>query len=148
MTLIEQVRGEMMTALKERNSEKKEALSGLLSALKAKAIDKRSDLTLEEEQAVVSREVKQLKETIETAPQGYDEIVDKSKRCIEYFFVYLPAQMSTDDIKAAIEKVIKDLAIAEPAAKDKGIIMKNLMPLTKGKADGALVNEILATYFN
>lgn len=148
MSMIDDVRKEMMQALKERNTDKKEALSALLAALKAKFIDKRSELTQEEEIAVVAREVKQLKETIDTAPAGYDEIVDKCKKSIEYFSVYLPKQMSEDEIKKAIDGVLAQLNITAPTAKDKGLIMKNLMPITKGKADGKLVNDILATYFN
>ena len=53
MALIDQVRSEMMAAMKEKNTVKKEALSALLAALKSKAIDKRADLTAEEEIAVV-----------------------------------------------------------------------------------------------
>ncbi|MEG1895258.1 MAG: GatB/YqeY domain-containing protein, partial [Oscillospiraceae bacterium] len=129
------------------DTEKKEALSALLAALKAKFIDKRSDLTQEEEQGVVLREVKQLKETIETAPAGYEDVVAKAQKTIEYFSVYLPQQMSEGEIKAAIETVLAALSLSAPTPKEKGIIMKNLMPLTKGKADGKLVNDILATYF-
>lgn len=147
MALIDQVRSEMMAALKERNSEKKDALSALLSALKAKAIDKRSDLTAEEEIAVVQREVKQLKETIDTAPAGYEDVVETCKRKIEYYSVYLPKQMDKEEIKATIKSVLDSLGLTNPTAKEKGIIMKNLMPLTKGKADGKLVNEILSTFF-
>lgn len=147
MTLIEQVRGEMMKALKEHNTEKKEALSALLSALKAKAIDKRSDLTSEEEIAVVQKEVKQLKETMDTAPAGYEEVVESCKRKIDYYTAYLPKQMSEEEIKQTIQSVLSSLSLEQPTAKDKGIIMKNLMPLTKGKADGKLVNEILSTFF-
>lgn len=147
MALIDNVRKEMMAALKERNTEKKDALSALLSALKAKAIDKRADLTPEEEIAVVQREVKQLKETMDTAPAGYEEVVETCRRKIEYYAVYLPKQMDEEEIKATIKSVLAALGLENPTAKEKGIIMKNLMPLTKGKADGKLVNEILSTFF-
>ena len=147
MALIDQVRSEMMAALKEKNSEKKEALSALLAALKSKAIDKRADLTAEEEIAVVQREVKQLKETMDTAPAGYEEVVATCKRKIEYYTVYLPKQMDEEEIKATIKSVLDALGLEKPTPKEKGIIMKNLMPLTKGKADGKLVNEILSTFF-
>ncbi len=147
MALIDQVRSEMMAALKEKNTEKKEALSALLAALKSKAIDKRSDLTAEEEIAVVQREVKQLKETIETAPAGYEEMAESCRRKLEFYSAYLPKQMSEEEIKAAIQSVLDSLKISAPTPKEKGIIMKNLMPITKGKADGKLVNEILSTYF-
>ena len=122
-------------------------MSALLSALKAKAIDKRADLTTEEEIAVVQREVKQLKETMDTAPAGYEEVVETCRQKIEYYSVYLPKQMDEEEIRATIKSVLDSLGLAAPTAKEKGIIMKNLMPLTKGKADGKLVNEILSTFF-
>ena len=147
MALIDTVRSEMMAAMKEKNTIKKEALSALLSALKAKAIDKRSDLTAEEEIAVVQREVKQLKETMDTAPAGYEEVVETCRKKIEFYSVYLPKQMDEEEIKATIKSVLDALGLEKPTPKEKGIIMKNLMPLTKGKADGKLVNDILSTFF-
>ena len=147
MALIDTVRSEMMAAMKEKNTIKKEALSALLSALKAKAIDKRADLTAEEEIAVVQREVKQLKETMDTAPAGYEEVVEICRQKIEFYSVYLPKQMDEEEIRAAIKSVLDSLGLEAPTAKEKGIIMKNLMPLTKGKADGKLVNDILSTFF-
>ena len=147
MALIDQVRSEMMAAMKEKNTVKKEALSALLAALKSKAIDKRSDLTPEEEIAVVQREVKQLKETMDTAPAGYEAVVEECKKKLEFYTVYLPKQMDEEEIKATIKSVLDALGIEAPTAKEKGIIMKNLMPLTKGKADGKLVNDILSTFF-
>ena len=59
----------------------------------------------------------------------------------------MPKQMSEDEIKETIKGVLANLGIENPTAKQKGIIMKNLMPLTKGKADGKLVNEILSGFF-
>jgi uncharacterized protein YqeY len=147
MALIDQVRSEMMAAMKEKNTVKKEALSALLAALKSKAIDKRSDLTAEEEIAVVQREVKQLKETMDTAPAGYETVVEECRQKLEFYTVYLPKQMDEEEIRATIQSVLDSLGLAAPTAKEKGIIMKNLMPLTKGKADGKLVNDILATFF-
>ena len=147
MALIDQVRSEMMAAMKEKNTVKKEALSALLSALKNKAIDKRADLTAEEEIAVVQREVKQLKETMDTAPAGYETVVEECRQKLEFYTVYLPKQMDEEEIRATIKSVLDSLGLAAPTAKEKGIIMKNLMPLTKGKADGKLVNDILATFF-
>ena len=147
MALIDQVRSEMMAAMKEKNTVKKEALSALLAALKSKAIDKRADLTQEEEIAVVQREVKQLKETMDTAPSGYEAVVEECKAKLAFYTVYLPKQMDEEEIKATIKSVLDSLGLEAPTMKEKGIIMKNLMPLTKGKADGKLVNDILATFF-
>ena len=68
MSKIDTVRAAMMQAMKDKNKERKDALSLLLSALKSKQIDKRADLTEEEENAVIFREIKQAQETIDTTP--------------------------------------------------------------------------------
>ena len=68
MGMIEDVRSQMMEAMKSRDKDRKDALSMLLSALKNKAIDKRADLTQAEEFEVVKKEMKQTKETMELAP--------------------------------------------------------------------------------
>lgn len=68
MSKIDEVRSAMMAAMKAKDKERKDALSALLTALKNKAIDKRADLTEEEETQVILKEIKQLKETIEMTP--------------------------------------------------------------------------------
>ena len=54
--------------------------------------------------------------------------------------------MSVEQITEIIRSVLDELGLAQPTAKDKGAIMKVLMPKVKGKADGKLVNELLMTY--
>ena len=148
MTMIETVRKQMMEAMKARDSVRKDALSALLGALKAKAIDKRTDLTEEEELSVISHEVKQLRETIETTPADHTALIDEARARIAVYAEFLPAQMDEAAIRKAIEEVLGQLNLAAPTVRDKGAIMKALMPLTKGKADGKLVNQILGSYFH
>ena len=100
MSKIEEVRSAMVAAMKAKDKETKETLSALLAALKNKAIDKRADLTEEEEVQVI------------------------------------------------MKATLTELSIDTPTAKDKGRIMKVLMPKVKGKADGKLVNETLMSYLN
>lgn len=147
MGMIDTVRSEMMTAMKNKDKVRKDALSALLAALKAKMIDNKGELSEEDAVAVVSREVKQLKETMETAPENYVDVIEECKAKIDILSEFMPKQMSEDEIKNVIKTVLAQLNIENPEAKQKGIIMKNLMPLVKGKADGKLVNEILAGFF-
>lgn len=56
--------------------------------------------------------------------------------------------MDADEIKAIISGVLADLGIDAPTGKDKGRIMKELMPKVKGKADGKLVNEIVGSFMS
>lgn len=68
MSMTKEVQQQMMAATKAKDAERKAALSLLLSALKAKAKDKRADLTEEEENAIIQKEIKQTREAMEAAP--------------------------------------------------------------------------------
>ena len=147
MALMDDVRAGMMAAMKNKDKVRKDALSALLSAMKSKAIDNKGELTDDDAIAVVAREIKQLKETMDTAPETYVEVKEEGAAKIAVLSEFMPKQMDVEEIKEVIRGVLASLGLEKPEAKQKGIIMKNLMPLVKGKADGKLVNEILATFF-
>ena len=142
MSKIDEVRADMVKAMKAGDKESKETLSMLLAALKNKAIDKRSDLTAEEETQVILKEIKQTKETLEMTPADRTEIIDECNKRLA------PKMMDEAEIRAVIDATLSEVGIEAPEAKDKGKIMKVLMPKVKGKADGKLVNDILMTYMN
>jgi len=147
MSKIDLVRAEMMKALKNRDAARKETLSLLLSALKAKSIDKRAELTEEEENAVIQKEIKQAQETMDFAPADRTDIIEECKQRIAVLSEFAPKMLSEDEIKAILDKTLQDLGIQEPKASDKGRIMKALMPAVKGKADGALVSKLVDALF-
>lgn len=147
MTKIDEVRAAMVTAMKAKDKERKDALSMLLSVLKNKAIDKREDLTEAEENDVIAKEIKQCKDTIDTAPADRTIIINQCKFRISVYEEFAPKQLSADEIKALIQSVINELAIENPSANDKGKIMKALMPQVKGRSDGKLVNELVSSFF-
>ena len=144
MSKIDVVRAAMVEAMKAKDKETKESLSMLLSALKNAQIDKREPLTEEEENAVVKKEIRQTKETFDTAPEDRQDIRDEAAARLAVYQKFAPEDMSEEVIEAVIEEVLAQLGIEKPSPKDKGSIMKVLMPRLKGKADGKLVNQILA----
>ncbi len=146
MSRIDEVRALMMQAMKDKNKDRKDALSALLSALKNKAIDKRADLTEEEENQVVLKEIKQMKETLEMTPLDRTDIIDECNLRISVYSEFAPKMMDETEIEAEIKECLSELGIENPTAKEKGKIMKTLMPKVKGKADGALVNQVLAKF--
>lgn len=148
MSKIEEVRSAMVSAMKAGDKETKETLSMLLAALKNKAIDKRSDLTEEEETQVVMKEIKQTKETLEMTPADRTDIIAECEKRLAVLEQYAPKMMDESEIKSVIEALLSEMGLDAPTAKDKGKIMKNLMPKVKGKADGKLVNDILTGYLN
>ncbi len=143
MSKMDVVRAEMVKAMKSGEKERKEALSMLLAALKAKYIDKREDLTEEEENAVVLKEIKQTKETMDTAPADRDDIRGQCAFRMAVLQEFAPQSMSEEEIAKAIEAVLADLGLPSPSMKDKGAVMQRLMPAVRGKADGALVNRLV-----
>lgn len=143
MSKIDEIRAEMVTAMKNKEKERKDTLSMLLAALKNKAIDKREDLTETEEYEVIKKEIKQTKETMELAPEDRVDIKEQCRKRLEVLQEFAPEEMSEEAIREALAEVLAGLGIENPTAKDKGKVMKELMPKVKGKADGALVNQIV-----
>ncbi len=143
MSKIDEIRAEMVKAMKNKDKDRKETLSMLLAALKNKAIDKRADLTPEEEFEVIKKEIKQTKETMDLAPADRTDIIDQCKARLAVLSEFAPEEMSEDAIRAVIQEVLAGLGIEKPTGKDKGKIMKELMPKVKGRADGGMVNRLV-----
>ncbi|MCI8709323.1 MAG: GatB/YqeY domain-containing protein [Dorea sp.] len=148
MSKIDEVRADMVKAMKAGEKEKKDTLSLLLSALKNKAIDKREELTPEEETQVVLKEIKQIKETLDMTPKDREDIIAECTMRLNVLSEYAPKMMTEAEIHEVIKAVLKEAGIPAPSPKDKGKIMKVLMPKVKGKADGKLVNDIFTTYLS
>ena len=148
MSKIDEIRSAMVAAMKAGEKEKKETLSMLLAALKNKAIDKRADLTQEEETQVILKEIKQTKETLDMTPADRTEIIEECNKRLAVLEQYAPKMMDEAEIKEVVASVLAEMGLDAPTAKDKGKIMKNLMPKVKGKADGKLVNEIVSAFMN
>lgn len=148
MSKIDEVRADMVKAMKAKDKDTKETLSMLLAALKNKAIDKRADLTPEEETQVILKEIKQTKETLDMTPADRTEIIEKCNKRLAVLEQYAPKMMDEAEIKEVVASVLAEMGLDAPTAKDKGKIMKNLMPKVKGKADGKLVNEIVSAFMN
>ena len=147
MSRIDEVRAAMVEAMKAKDKARKDSLSMLLSALKNAEIDKREPLTEEEADAVVKKEIKQTKETLETAPADREDIRSDAEARLAVYQEFAPEDLSEEQIAGIIRGVLEQLGIEKPAPSDKGKIMKVLMPLVKGKADGKVVNQVLTGMF-
>ena len=144
MSKIDVVRAAMVEAMKAKDKARKDSLSMLLSALKNAQIDKREPLTEDEENAVVKKEIKSTQETYDLAPADRDDIRSEAAARIAVYKEFAPEDMSVEQIREVIAAVLPELGLENPTPKDKGAIMKVLMPRVKGKADGKMVNETLA----
>jgi len=142
MSKIDIVRKAMTDALKAGDKPRKDALSLLLSALKSKWIDKRADLTEEEENEVVYREIKEAQETLDTTPPDRPGIIEEAKLRMQVWGEFAPERMDEGEIRKIVAQAVAELG-GSLTGKDKGKLMKTVMPRLKGKADGRLVNRVV-----
>lgn len=143
MSKTEAVQKAMIAAMKSKDRETKETLTLLLSALKGKAKDKQEALTPEEEDGIIMREIKQTKETLHSAPPERKDIIEQSENRLKVLAQFAPESLSEEDILAVVDAALAELALEAPTPKDKGAVMKLVMPKLKGKAEGSLINDLV-----
>jgi len=146
MTLFEQIQSDMYAAMKGGDKSKANTLRTTLAKLKDKKIEKRDDLTEQEEIKVIQTLVKQRKESIELYEKGgRSELATAEKAEMEILNGYLPQMMSADDIKAIVQSVAEEVGATSMA--DMGKVMPEVMKRGKGLIDGKsaqqFVREIL-----
>ena len=146
MTLFEQIQSDMYAAMKDGDKSKANTLRTTLAKLKDKKIEKRDDLTEQEEIKVIQTLVKQRKESIEFYEKGgRSELANAEKAEMEILNGYLPQMMSADDIKAIVQSVADEVGATSMA--DMGKVMPEVMKRGKGLIDGKsaqqFVREIL-----
>lgn len=146
--LKEKVYSEMVSAMKAHNAQRKSALSNLLNHLNLAEKEKRNPLTEDEENKVVLKIMKQVKETIESCPDNRVDIKSAAEAELAVVSEFAPQLMGETEINNIIDSVLNELGISTPTAKDKGAIMRVLMPKVKGTADGKLVNQLLQARFS
>lgn len=144
MSKTDAVRQAMTEALRNKEKQRKDALSMLLSALKSKAIDKREALTEEEENTVILKEIRQAQETRDTAPASRMDIISDANALIAVYQEFAPQMMNEDEIRLCINETLAQIGITAPSAKEKGLIMKSIMPKLKGKADSSIINRVIS----
>jgi uncharacterized protein YqeY len=133
---------ELKTALKAGDKCRLSVIRLTLAAIKNAEIAKRGELTEPETIDVISRECKKRAESIEAFEKGNrQDLADKEREELAVLKVYLPEQLSREEITAAVKEVIE--ATGAKTMAEKGKVMGMLMPKMRGKADGRLVNEVV-----
>ena len=131
---------DMVTAMKAKDKVRKEAISSLISAVKKVAIDEghRDDIKPELVDQVILKELKTVKEQIDTCPAEREDLKAEYQFRYDVIQEYAPSLMSEEEIRNFIMEKFADIV----AQKNKGMIMKNVMPELKGKAE--LINQVVA----
>ena len=132
----------MIAAMKAKDKPRKDSISALVSAVKKAGIDAgcRDDIPEDMVNQVVLKELKSVKEQIDTCPASREDLKAEYQFRYDVISEYAPKQMSADEVKAYIQEKFADVL----ATKNKGAIMKAVMADMKGKADGKVINQTVA----
>ena len=142
MSIKDQITADIKEAMKARDQVRLDTLRSVVSAFNYRRIEAGSDLSEEDQLAVVQRLVKQRTDSIaEFQKGGRAELAEKESRERDILQKYLPAQKSPDEIREVVRAALAGL----PAeGRNQGALMKVVMPQLKGLADGNLVRQIAA----
>ena len=142
MSLSEQIQKDMYTVMKNGEKDKTVTLRSALSKLKDKRIDKRDDLSEQEELQVIKTMVKQRYESIEMYEKGgRDDLVAKEKTELEILETFLPQMISAEELGTLINAVIAETGATSMS--DIGKIMPEVMKRSAGRADGKLAQSLV-----
>lgn len=136
------LQSEMIKAMKARDKARKDSIAVLVSAVKKVGIDEgcRDDIPEALVDQAVLKEIKSVKEQIETCPADRTELLDEYKARLAVMEEFAPKMLSADEVKTILTEKYADVL----ATKNKGQIMKTVMAELKGKADGKVINQVVA----
>lgn len=139
---IETLQKDMIAAMKAKDKGRKDAISSLVSAVKKAAIDEgcRDNIPEELAERVILKELKTAKEQLDTCPAERTDLMEEYELRYNVIKEYAPSMMSEEEVKAYITEKFADVV----ATKNKGQIMKAVMAELKGKADGKVINQVVA----
>ena len=141
MAAIDQINQEIKEAMKAKDKFRLSVIRKLKGALQKAEIDKGETLTEEEELTILSRELKQRKDSVaEFREAGRDDLADETAKEIAIVETYLPKQLSEEEITVALKEVIDQ--VGAQSMKDFGKVMGAAVKALKGKADGSTIQKI------
>jgi len=139
---LEKLQKDMIAAMKARDKERKDSISSLVSAVKKVGIDNgcRDNIPEDIVDSVILKEIKSVKEQIDTCPADRTDLLEQYKARYDVFNEYAPKLLSEDEVREILTTKFADVI----ATKNKGQIMKTVMAELKGKADGKVINKVVA----
>ncbi|WP_270179334.1 GatB/YqeY domain-containing protein [Alkalihalobacillus sp. CinArs1] len=142
MSLNDRLTADMKVAMKNKEKQKLSVIRMVKSSLQNESIKLGHDLTEEEELTVLTREVKQRKDSLQEFDKaGRSDLVQNLDEELSILTAYLPKQLSEEEVETLVQQVIAETGAT--SKQEMGKVMGALMPKVKGKADGGLVNRLV-----
>ena len=148
MSLLERLNNDMKQAMKNKEKDKLSVIRMVKASLQNEAIKLgTTELSDDAELTVLSREVKQRKDSLhEFDKAGRQDLVDKLRTELEILELYLPKQLSEEELSEIVKETISEVGATSKA--EMGKVMAAIMPKVKGKADGSLVNKFVQQHLS
>lgn len=136
---ITDLQEELYNSIKQKNKNKKNVIADIISIAKNIAIEKhcKDNITEDIVNQAILKAYKMCNEQIDTCPIDRDDLLTNYKSNLQYILCFMPKQLSENEIKDLIQKTLDNMPI-----KTKNLLMKNIMPQLKGKADSKTINKI------
>jgi len=142
MSLKDKLTEDLKQAMRQGDELGRSTLRLVMAAIKNAEIEKRRELEEGELLAIIAKEAKQRRESIAQFEKGRrQDLADREKAELQILVAYLPEQLSREEIEAKARQIIEEVGAASPA--QMGQVMRQLMPLMQGKADGKLVSQVV-----
>ncbi|TBL70379.1 GatB/YqeY domain-containing protein [Paenibacillus thalictri] len=142
MSLSERLNEDMKQAMKSQDKFKLSVIRMVRASIKNIEIDQRRTLDDSEVLDVLNREIKQRRDSLhEFEKAGRSDLADGLKAELDILAVYMPQQLSEEEVKAIVQQTIQEVGASSKA--DMGKVMGALMPKVKGRADGKLINQLV-----
>lgn len=148
MSLLERLNNDMKQAMKNKEKDKLNVIRMIKASLQNEAIKAgNSELSEEQELTVLSRELKQRKDSLhEFDKAGRIDLVDKLRTELTFVNLYMPKQLSEEELSEIVKETMAETGAISKA--DMGKVMAAIMPKVKGKADGSLVNKLVQQHLS
>lgn len=141
MTIKDKLKEDLKTAMKEKDTVRKNVVQLIKAGVLQVEKDKKITLDDEGVKDVIAKQLKQRRDSLpDYEKSGREDLVAQLKREMELLMGYLPAQLSHDELVEIVKKAVNDTGAT--TIKDMGKIMSAVMPQTKGRADGKEINAI------
>ena len=142
MSLLEQLSSDLKTAMKAKDKLRLTVIRSLKTALTNAKISAGQDLSSDEELSVLSSQVKQRKDSLAEFEKGdRADLAEQTKAEIEIVQAYLPEQLDEAAVISIVDEAMQATGATSKA--DFGKVMQYVMPKVKGRADGAMVNQVV-----
>ena len=146
MSLKEQLFADLKTAMKEKDTLKKDTVQLIRSGILQFEKDNKVELDDEGVMEIITKQLKSRRDSLpDFVKSGREDLIEKLNKEIEILLGYLPEQLSEDEIQKIVEEAIAETGAA--SVKDMGKVMGIVNPKLKGRADmkvvGALVKKLL-----